>query len=805
LSTEGFDMRAHGFVRTQEADSSASALLRNDEVKGWPAANETATTRRDFLRMAGMGAAGASLIQPSTLFAELAASGAAVKPEKILVAANAHPAAMSAAKILAKKLKLEETAISTYDGAPKATAGAIVFALASESDGKLPLIDAPKRDGYTVTYAGGVVVWGARPRSWLFAAGEPEHWIETGNREQGKGNRPAVYRRNPDFAIRNQSWHASYPVADQVALFGANFFVAHIEAAPALQHVPEVFQQIEHTQQGLMAYNAQQHKEKNVALVKEFHDADVEVYALLPYGNNFATWSPALHAATLKAFPSAKGVAMEHSHESAALCPSDPNTWKVLEAFVAEWAEQCGADGISATFWDNYSAFCQDPRCKANGLDKFPNELYEFISRYHALLKPMGQKLHLRTWSSGSPHWLGPNYVHAPGYGQFGLSHPELWGRVIKETSGEVIMQTKVYHSDCEPNARFTTLLGKCKPHTEIVEYQQVGQFIGRQYFPASTVNYTAATMKHALALVGPDGGAQIDPGGTDQPAGFDLFADILNNNCIYAWRELTWNVNVNLDTMWREWATQTYGAAAAPGMVKFMRASEDACTWCWSPLGHGSSTNADFAGNIARREVLLRYTNRYYLPEYAASLDPTLENVTKMEKQKAGCMARLDEMAAGFEQAKPHLTAEQVAEIATRFDWFKHFAACNTTLDVSLWRFRYLRALAAKLTTDPKQMQALAGAYDTIEAEAPKLFQFDPAQKLSMYRVPLGELQHAPALGNPRSLMHELYQQSLKFAMESVGPDYLPQEWMRGAMPVMNVPTERLGPARGAAAPAAS
>jgi hypothetical protein len=203
---------------------------------------------------------------------------------------------------------------------------------------------------------------------------------------------------------------------------------------------------------------------------------------------------------------------------------------------------------------------------------------------------------------------------------------------------------------------------------------------------------------------------------------------------------------------------------------------------------------------------VLLRYTNRYYLPEYAASLDPTLENVTKMEKQKAGCMAKLDEMAAGFEQAKPHLTAEQVAEITTRFDWFKHFAACNTTLDVSLWRFRYLRALAAKLTTDPKQMQALAAAYDTIEAEAPKLFQFDPAQKLSMYRVPLGELQHAPALGNPRSLMHELYQQSLKFAMESVGPDYLPQEWMRGTMPVMNVPTERLGPARGAAAaPAAS
>ena len=63
------------------------------------------------------------------------------------------------------------------------------------------------------------------------------------------------------------------------------------------------------------------------------------------------------------------------------------------------------------------------------------------------------------------------------------------------------------------------------------------------------------------------------------------------------------------------------------------------------------------FAGNIARREVLLRYTNRYYLPEYAAYLEPTLENVARMEKQKADCMGSIDEMAAALEEAKPHLT----------------------------------------------------------------------------------------------------------------------------------------------------
>ncbi len=759
-----------------------------------------ATTRRDFLLLAGMTTAGASLIRPAALFAATDAAA----PMKILVPANAHPAIQSAAKILAKKLSLDESAIATYAGAPRPTAGAILLALAK--DGKLPATDAPKKDGYTVTYTGGVTVYGARPRSLLYAAGEPQHWAGS--------PRTTPYHRNPDLAIRTAQAHTDYPVAEQVAIFSANMFTANLRAEPALQALPDVFNALSAADQKQLVAAAADHTAENAARVKEFHDADVEVFALLPYGNNFATWSAPLYAATLKAYPTAKGTPMENSHESAALCPSDPLTWKVIEAYVKEWAQQTQSDGISATFWDNYSAFCQDARCKANGLDKFPNELYEFIHRYHALLQPMGQRLHLRTWSSGCPHWLGTNYVHAPGYGQFGLSHPDLWARVIKETPGDVLMQTKVYHSDCEPDARFTTLLGKCAPHTEIVEYQMVGQFIGRQYFPASTVNYTAATMQKSLKLIGSNGGAEIYAGGTSQPPSFDIFADIINGHCVFFWRELAWDVNADVSALWHTWAKGIYGEAAAPAIVTFMRASEDACTWCWSPLGHGSSTNADFAGTIARREVLLRYTNRYYLPEYAATLEPTLENVTKMEKQKADCMNQLNVMAAALEAARPHLTKDQDAELTTRYDWFLHFAKCNTTLDLSLWRFRYLRALAAKLTTDPRQMQELADAYDLVEAEQTKLFQFDPAMKMSCYRVPLGQLgARAMNLGNPRSLMHEIYSQSLAYVMESVGPDYLPKEWLRGPTPRMDVPTGAPGapprtPAagrRGGATPAAA
>ncbi len=74
-----------------------------------------------------MTTAGASLLTPGALFA------LPVKAEAktIAVPAGAHPAMMSAAKILAKKLELEESAIATYDGAPKSAAGTIVFALAN--------------------------------------------------------------------------------------------------------------------------------------------------------------------------------------------------------------------------------------------------------------------------------------------------------------------------------------------------------------------------------------------------------------------------------------------------------------------------------------------------------------------------------------------------------------------------------------------------------------------------------------------------------------------------------------------------
>ena len=60
------------------------------------------------------------------------------------------------------------------------------------------------------------------------------------------------------------------------------------------------------------------------------------------------------------------------------------------------------------------------------GLDKFSNELLECVRQYYEATHALGRKLVVRTWGSGSPHWLRDEYVHAPGYGTFGGTEEQL-------------------------------------------------------------------------------------------------------------------------------------------------------------------------------------------------------------------------------------------------------------------------------------------------------------------------------------------------------------------------------------------
>jgi hypothetical protein len=695
--------------------------------------------------------------------------------KKILIPENSHPAVKSAARILAQKMALPESAIQTVDDSAVPGSQEIILTVSPVTGAQAQLLGSAvnniKNDGYAIAFRdGGALICGVRPRSLLFAAGDFHQW-----RDETSG----TFVRDPAFAIRTAQYHGSRPVLEYVSALGINLLIERSRAAVSFkQTLPEVYNQLSRQNQKRLDLQSRANAEGNSKLLQDCRDADVPYYSFL-YGNDLRRWSEVLYEAVLKAYPSVKGKEAPSSWEKASLCPSEPMTWKIIDAYLREFVEQTQADGLYVTFWDNYGIYCQCDRCVKSGLNKFPNQLYKCVKQYRDTLSSMGKKLIVRTWSSGVPHWFSDQWVHAPGYDNFGGTGFELWSRVIKELPADITLQTKVYHADCQPDARFTTLLGKAQPHTEIAEYQIAGQTTGRFYFPASTVNHTAWTMKKSLTLVGPNGGVSLFPGGTRQ-TNYSLLDDILNSINVYAWRELSWDVNADLDKVWMDWAVPIYGEKAAPHIVKALKLSEDAVNYTFSTLGMGSSTNSDFAKTIRRRETLLMYTNRHFLPEYAKNLEPTKENIQRVVKEKKECLKKIDEMFRELELARPYLRKEQADELATRFDWLKEFAIVKRYLEESLWRYRYLRHLASILTTDPEQMKYLAQAYDAVREHQERLFRYQPEQKFSCYNTTLGKLRTKPGLGNPLPLMKELYEQSKEYVEEFVGPDYLPAEWNR-------------------------
>lgn len=701
--------------------------------------------------------------------------------QKIIVPTDSHPALVSAAKLLAQDFSLPDSAIVIAEPPDRLDAGELLLttnpptgesaALLGLRAGTLPA------DGYGIIFTNNIVkIYGQRPRSLLFAAGDVNLWRDLTN---------GVFLRHPAFAFRSASAPRGLSVAECVAKLGVNVIIGPSDPPVTLRDsMPEVYQELTPAEREALDERAAKAEREHSQLAAACHAADVEYFPLL-YGNDFRRWSPLLYSAALKVYPSARGTDAANSWEKGSLCPSDSNTWKLIRAYVREFVQRSHADGLYVTFWDQYGIYCQCSRCVEDGLNQFSNELYVCLSNYEAVTEPLGCKLIVRTWSSGAPHWLGDEWVHAPGNGGPSGAATQLWSRVIDGLPADLAIQSKVYASDCQPDPPFSDLLGHAAPHQEIAEYQITGQTTGRFYLPASTVDYTAMTMRRSYGLIGPSGGVSLFCGATRNP-GYDVFADIVNSINLYAWHQLSWDPSANVEDIWLAWARRIFGDKAAPYIVEALRRSESVIDGLFSPLGLGNDTNSGFPGSIGRREALLKYTNRYFRPEGQAALDPTLENVNRVIAEQEDCLRQISAMQKDIDEAAPWLKPAQLEELRTRLDWLQQFALVERYLDESLWRYRYLRYQSDMLETDAGQMRYLANAYDQVHKHYRLMFRFDPDQRFSCYPVPLGELPVRPSLGSPLPLMDQLYTGSLIFVEQNLGPASVPGQWLRGAKTVL-------------------
>ncbi|MGE4286072.1 MAG: hypothetical protein AB7F23_05615 [Phycisphaerae bacterium] len=690
-------------------------------------------------------------------------SAQAMDFDRVLIAPDAHKAIQSAAMMMAEELgaSIEQGDVS----APPARGTLLLttYPLTEQLCDYVGRENPPARDGYLIRFQNGAAaVCGTRPRSLLYADGDLRKW---------KSLESGLYRREPEFAIRSVERHGDMPIAEYVAKTGLNLL---IERDPRVrvsmkEAMPELYEQLDDETKRRLERDERLGRERANPLADECHDADVDCYAFL-YGNIFSAFSRELYQAAVKAYPEIKGTPYPNSWEKGELCPSSPLTWKLFDAYLREYMRQTKTDGLYATFWDSYGIYCRCEKCRASGMDKFPPQLAACVGQYSRTLKDLGKGFIMRTWSSGVPHWYKDDWVNAPGYGGLSLTGEQLWGPAMEASESSAIFQTKVYNSDCEPAPPFSPLLGNANGHTEIAEWQMTGQTTGRYYFPASTVRHTRESMRKSAELIGPSGGVCLFLGGTHQ-SNYSLLNDILNSANWHAWREFSWDLDAGVEDVLADWAAQLYAPDAAPYIAKLYDESENCVNNLFATLGFGTSTNSDFAGNIARRETLMRYTNRHILDEYKPLLEPTAENVERVVAEKAACRAAIERMWGLYEMAKPALTPAQAKEIELRMRWFDDFATCKTALEESFFRYRYLCYLKLMLTTDTAEFEKIQQAFEVVRQNHKKLFAFEDGVQFSCYDRPLEQLERRPSLGSPVPLMRDILESSGGIVADFIGP----------------------------------
>jgi len=512
-----------------------------------------------------------------------------------------------------------------------------------------------KHDGYVVERTeSGFVVKAETKRAFLYANYESNRWMNA-------ASYPFV--RDPHFKFRALDVSRSpEPLREWVAATGANaIYLKRGRPDPKR--------------------------------LRECAELDVPAYGFL-YGCDAAKWNREKYDEFVASHPSAKGVTPPRSWEKGTMCPSDTATREFFAATIREIAVP-GVSGVVVCLWDDYGLNCVCDRCKANGMTgNWGRQVAFAVKSWEDALKPLGKELIVRTWASGASHWLGDEWVHAPGYGGETGEPLSVWGAAMRASGGGVRFQTKVYNADCQPDPPFSALL-QVAPRREIAEWQITGQTVGLQYLPASIVDQTVRQFRRVAKLVSPKGGVMLYAGAYKRGDGYAALSDDLNSVNIHVWRQLSWNPGDDVEALWREWAVARHGAKAE-AVIAAMKSSERASVAAFSPLGLGAPTESFFANSAERRESLLRYTNRFFLPEGIAALAPTKENVARVVAEKDAALAALK-------------------GDGERFDWLRAQLVVSRALDGALWRYFHLRECAKDGRFDADDMNGIDAAFEEV------------------------------------------------------------------------------------------
>ncbi len=548
---------------------------------------------------------------------------------------------------------------------------------------RLQKLKKPKHDGWEISVDNdNVTLLGGLPRGVLYAA---DHFLDSINiTRTGFSIQKKCVREEPSFQTRlfldygMENPDFKLTDADLLRRHRYNACMMGIYTSNAIllkNSLPKVYRLVKNRARAEKFIQRERRRAQHLDIMRKNFDIDYYIYFTLGIPNH-------LRETVYKIYPDIKGVDHPDSYESAHICPSNPTSWKVWHSIVQEVFDLYpGATGIYLDIMHNgYGIYCQCEKCKASGLNTFPIELRKALLETYKVIKKNKKKLIYHTWTSGAKPRKGKSSGsdsgkpwHLPG------DKPEwVFRQVIDWTPAEVELVKMDTWGDCLPTAPLDPIIGNTGKHPQVVQFQLAAEYRGFNKVPASMVQYLKDRMS-VCAERNVSGVLSIIGGWMDP---FYIFwKDIINSINYEAFAKLAWNVEMDVNEIWRSWAEKTFGAKAASSVIAALKLSQAVLEKSLAVKGINFNDHSGYPDSFARTWETTWDWSNYWYPDSHERFAPTPQNIIEIIAEKEEAISLVRKMLSHIGKARTKLRPAHYRELKERTDWLLYYVTIQRYL----------------------------------------------------------------------------------------------------------------------------
>jgi len=588
----------------------------------------------------------------------------------------------------------------------------------------LEKIKKPAYDGFLIdAKSEKIILLGGTPGGALYAAGKFLELIEIN--PDGFSIKEGAVLEEPSFKTRFFLDYNSYdlplnPIEIELMRsnrFNSCMFGTNCSSAILLKDsFSQIYRLVKEKNNALANKKKQAVIAEKLAEIKRRYGIENYIYLMLGIPDH-------LREAVYETFPEIKGISRPDSYEKAHMCPSESVTWKIWHAIVNEVIDMHpDASGIYLDIMhDGFGINCQCDRCRANGLSEFPKELRIANIETYKALKARGKKLLYHTWSTNSKPRKGRSQGSDSGIPWLmpGDMPEWLFREAIEWTPEEIEFVKMDTWGDVQPTAPMDPIIGKVGKHPQIVQFQIAGEYRGFNKVPCSMVQYLKDRINRCKKLG--VSGVLVIPGGWIDPY-YVFWKDIINSINFEAFAKLSWNVNEDVEKIWKTWAEKIYGDKASTYIIEALKKSQDIIEKSLAIKGMNFNDHSGYPTSIPRMWEITWDWSNYWYPDSFERFAITPENISEIIKEKEEAIKAAGEMLDLIEKTKPYLKGKQYSELNERTLWLYNYVSIQRYLAEIYFRMLYVEELSKKGSSDESQLGLIKSAYKKLEEVHSKL-----------------------------------------------------------------------------------